>query len=192
MIFLITFFCQKSEGVEASSLPAHPPRPKRFCSSQGVVTPPAQSTILSRAQETIRYWNQRLKNSRPVICITSLLHLHVEEDYFCYPQIIKLILIMAVFFVTQLHLMTPTHYLWPKIPTENIAEMFYPLPCALFCDKNGNLAHNRRLLLQTKCKTVLIKDWSNISWSHRNLRSHAKTPTSESELKQQEEIWNMT
>ncbi|XP_020623812.1 STAGA complex 65 subunit gamma-like [Orbicella faveolata] len=43
----------KSEGVEASSLPAHPPRSKRFCSSKGVVTPPTQTTILSRAQETI-------------------------------------------------------------------------------------------------------------------------------------------
>jgi len=43
----------KTEGAEASSLPAHPPRPKRFCSSQGIVTPPTQSTILSRAHETI-------------------------------------------------------------------------------------------------------------------------------------------
>ena len=48
------YFCQKSEGVEASSLPAHPPRSKRFCSSKGIVTPPTQTTILSRAQETIR------------------------------------------------------------------------------------------------------------------------------------------
>ncbi|KAL9983578.1 hypothetical protein ACROYT_G005773 [Oculina patagonica] len=43
----------KSEGVEASSLPAHPPKPKRFCSTQGIVTPPTQTTILSRAKETI-------------------------------------------------------------------------------------------------------------------------------------------
>ncbi|XP_068709458.1 STAGA complex 65 subunit gamma-like [Montipora foliosa] len=42
----------KSESIEATSLPAHPPRSKRFCSSKGIVTPPTQSTILSRAQET--------------------------------------------------------------------------------------------------------------------------------------------
>ncbi|XP_015758530.1 PREDICTED: STAGA complex 65 subunit gamma-like [Acropora digitifera] len=42
----------KSESSDASSLPAHPPRSKRFCSSQGIITPPTQSTILSRAQET--------------------------------------------------------------------------------------------------------------------------------------------
>lgn len=48
------YFCQKSEGVEASTLPAHPPRSKRFCSSKGIVTPPTQTTILSRAQETVR------------------------------------------------------------------------------------------------------------------------------------------
>ena len=30
--------------------------------------------------------------------------------------------------------------------------MFYPLLCASFCDKNGNLALNHRFLLQTKSK----------------------------------------
>ncbi|XP_058959364.2 STAGA complex 65 subunit gamma isoform X1 [Pocillopora verrucosa] len=43
----------KSDGAEAPSLPAHPPRSKRFCSSHGIVTPPMQTTILSRAQETV-------------------------------------------------------------------------------------------------------------------------------------------
>ena len=28
------------------------------------------------------------------------------------------------------------------------------LLCALFCDKNGNLAHDHRFLLQTKCKAA--------------------------------------
>ena len=54
IIRLTEFSDQKSDGVESSSLPAHPPRSKRFCSSQGIVTPPTQTTILSRAQETIR------------------------------------------------------------------------------------------------------------------------------------------
>ncbi|KAM7441616.1 histone H3 acetylation [Porites harrisoni] len=43
----------RSDGAETTSLPAHPPRPKRFCSSQGIVTPPTQSTILSRAKESV-------------------------------------------------------------------------------------------------------------------------------------------
>ena len=30
--------------------------------------------------------------------------------------------------------------------------MFYPLLCASFCNKNGNLAHNHRILLQMKHK----------------------------------------
>ena len=53
-IIQLGYFYQKSDGVEASSLPAHPPRSKRFCSSRGIVTPPTQTTILSRAQESIR------------------------------------------------------------------------------------------------------------------------------------------
>ena len=49
------FSCyQRSDGAETTSLPAHPPRPKRFCSSQGIITPPTQSTILSRAKESVR------------------------------------------------------------------------------------------------------------------------------------------
>ena len=52
-VFLGLFY-QKSDGAEAPSLPAHPPRSKRFCSSHGIVTPPMQTTILSRAQETVK------------------------------------------------------------------------------------------------------------------------------------------
>ena len=31
---------------------------------------------------------------------------------------------------------------------------FFPMPCASFCDKNGNRAHNRSFLLQTKRKAA--------------------------------------
>ena len=36
----------------------------------------------------------------------------------------------------------------------NVALMFYQLLCFLICDKNRNLASNRRFLLQTKCKEM--------------------------------------
>ena len=38
--------------------------------------------------------------------------------------------------------------LWPRFPSGNVAPIFYSLLCASFCDKNRNLAHSHRFLLQ--------------------------------------------
>ena len=38
----------------------------------------------------------------------------------------------------------------PEFPQEMLLQCF----CTLFCDKNGNLVHNHRFLLQTKRKTA--------------------------------------
>ena len=39
--------------------------------------------------------------------------------------------------------------MWPLIPSGNVSPL---LICASFCDKNGNLAHSHRFLLQRKRK----------------------------------------
>ena len=36
----------------------------------------------------------------------------------------------------------------------DVAPMFYPWLCTLFCDRNRNLANNHRFLLQTKHKAA--------------------------------------
>ena len=61
------------------------------------------------------------------------------------------------------------------------------LLCALFCDKNRNLAHNHSCLLQTKLKAVdktleqhFLKDFKATCENYW-----------ESELKQQKAIWNV-
>ena len=40
--------------------------------------------------------------------------------------------------------------MWPRIPSGIVTLVFYLQFCTPFCDKNGNLAHNDRFLLQMK------------------------------------------
>ena len=71
-----------------------------------------------------------------------------------------------------------------RVQTGSITPMFYLLLCALFCDKNGNCAHNQRFLLQMKHKTA---DKALEQHFLKEFKATCKN-SSESELKQQNEI----